>query len=105
LVLRDPHPERGHLEQAVASTAMASGACAAAVAADRRFSPSRRFDHELRSVRALGIELAAELGLAGIRLLTRPDNRPARALYESLGFRGGETLLYQIRVEPREPSF
>ena len=58
-----------------------------------------------RALLAAAVDLAAELGLAGIRLLTRPDNRAARSLYESFGFRGGETMLYQIRVEPREPSF
>jgi ribosomal protein S18 acetylase RimI-like enzyme len=58
-----------------------------------------------RALLAAAVDLADELGLAGIRLLTRPDNRPARALYDSFGFRGSETLLYQIRVEPRKPSF
>jgi len=58
-----------------------------------------------RALLAAAADLVAELGLAGIRLLTRPDNRPARSLYESSGFHGGETMLYQIRVEPREVSF
>ena len=49
------------------------------------------------------VDLAHELGLAGIRLLTRPKNRPARALYESLGFRSSETLLYQFRVDRHDP--
>jgi len=51
------------------------------------------------------VGLARELGLAGIRLLTRPDNVAARALYESLGFHGSETLLYQIRVDREDRGF
>jgi ribosomal protein S18 acetylase RimI-like enzyme len=51
------------------------------------------------------VDLARELGLAGIRLLTRPDNEAARALYESLGFHGTETLLYQIRVDQEDREF
>ena len=51
------------------------------------------------------MDLARGLGLAGIRLLTRPDNRPAQALYESLGFRRSEALLYQFRVDRHDPSF
>lgn len=51
------------------------------------------------------VGLARDLGLAGIRLLTRPDNRPARALYESLGYQHSETLLYEFRVERHDPSF
>jgi len=51
------------------------------------------------------IDLARELGLAGIRVLTRPDNRPARALYESLGGQRSEALLYQFRVERHDSSF
>jgi len=50
-------------------------------------------------------DLVRELGLAGIRLLTRPGNRPARAFYEPLGFHRSEALLYQSRVERRDPSF
>lgn len=50
------------------------------------------------------IDLARELGLAGIRLLTRPDNHPARALYESLGGQHSRTLLYQLRVERHDSS-
>ena len=53
----------------------------------------------------VAVDLARELGLAGIRLLTRPDNRPARAFYESLGYQHSETLLYQLRVERHDPSF
>jgi ribosomal protein S18 acetylase RimI-like enzyme len=46
------------------------------------------------------IELSQELGLAGIRLLARIDNEPARRLYESMDFRGNETMLYQFRFDP-----
>lgn len=46
------------------------------------------------------IELAQELGLAGIRLLARIDNEPARNLYESMNVRGNETMLYQFRFDP-----
>ncbi|MCK5586178.1 GNAT family N-acetyltransferase [Candidatus Bipolaricaulota bacterium] len=45
------------------------------------------------------IKLAEELKLAGIRLLARIDNEPARCLYESVGFRGNETMLYQFRFD------
>lgn len=45
------------------------------------------------------IKLAEELKLAGIRLLARIDNEPARRLYESVGFRGNETMLYQFRFD------
>ncbi len=66
-------------------------------------------EHRCRGIgRALmrsAVDLAREQGLAGIRLLSRPDNRPARALYESLGCRASETLLYQLRVERPDPSF
>jgi ribosomal protein S18 acetylase RimI-like enzyme len=51
------------------------------------------------------VDLARELGLTGIRLLTRPDNEAARALYESLGFHASETLLYQIRVDRDDRGF
>ena len=51
------------------------------------------------------IDLARELGLAGIRLLTRPDNHPGRALYEFLGGQRSEALLYQFRVERHDSSF
>jgi len=44
-------------------------------------------------------KLVKELGLAGIRLLARIDNVPARRLYESAGFRGNETMLYQSRFD------
>lgn len=66
-------------------------------------------EHRRRGIgRALvqsAVDLARELGLAGIRVLTRPHNRPAQALYESLGFHRSETLLYQFRVERHDPSF
>ncbi len=45
------------------------------------------------------IELTHELGLAGLRLLARIDNKPARKLYESMGFEGNHTMLYQIRFD------
>lgn len=45
------------------------------------------------------IELARELGLAGVRLLTRRENEPARALYESIGFRGDDTMFYQLTLD------
>jgi ribosomal protein S18 acetylase RimI-like enzyme len=51
------------------------------------------------------VDLVRELGLAGVRLLTRPDNRAAQLFYESLGFHRSETLLYQLRVERHDPSF
>jgi len=51
------------------------------------------------------IDLTRDLGLAGIRLLTRPDNEAGRALYESLGFHKSETLLYQIRVDREDREF
>ncbi len=38
--------------------------------------------------------LAKELGLCGVRLLTRTDNEPARRLYESAGFEGQESIFY-----------
>ncbi len=66
-------------------------------------------EHRRRGIgRALigsAVDLARELGLAGIRLLTRPDNEAARALYGSLGFHGTETLLYQIRVDREDREF
>ena len=69
--------------------------------------------HVLEEHRRLGVgtalliaalRLAAELGLAGIRLLTCPDNQAARALYASLGFRESSTLLYRREVEPTRPA-
>jgi len=41
-----------------------------------------------------GFALAKELGLAGVRLLTRIDNEPARRLYEAAGFEGQESVFY-----------
>ena len=64
--------------------------------------------HVLREYRRRGIgkillarciKLAHELGLAGIRLLARIDSEPARRLYESVGFRGSETILCQSRFD------
>ena len=43
--------------------------------------------------------LSHELGLAGVRLLARIDNAPARSLYEQFGFHGGETMLYQYLLD------
>ena len=43
--------------------------------------------------------LSRELGLAGVRLLARIDNAPARSLYERFGFQGGETMLYQYLLD------
>ena len=43
--------------------------------------------------------LSHELGLAGVRLLARIENEPARALYESAGFRGSKTMIYQIALD------
>lgn len=39
--------------------------------------------------------LAGELGLAGVRLLVRPDNEAARTLYRSCGFAEHETVFCQ----------
>jgi len=58
-----------------------------------------------RALMQAAADLTRELGLAGIRLLARPNNEPARALYESLGFRRSETLLYQYRVEREDHEF
>ena len=41
------------------------------------------------------IALADELGLAGVRLLVRPENEAARRLYRSLGFEEHATLFGQ----------
>ena len=57
-----------------------------------------------RSLLSRCITLAQELGLAGIRLLARIDNEPARRLYESMGFNSNETRLYQYRVVPADPQ-
>jgi ribosomal protein S18 acetylase RimI-like enzyme len=58
-----------------------------------------------RALIGSAVDLTRELGLAGIRILTRPDNRAARALYESLGFHCSQSLLYQVRVERHDLSF
>ena len=52
-----------------------------------------------RALLRRAIELSRELDLAGVRLLTRIENEPARALYESAGFRGGQTRLYQLTLD------
>ncbi|MBU1049255.1 GNAT family N-acetyltransferase [Candidatus Bipolaricaulota bacterium] len=55
-----------------------------------------------RALLARSISLTRDLGLAGIRLLSRIDNEPARQLYESMGFIGSGTMLYQIRFDRRD---
>lgn len=45
------------------------------------------------------IDFTRNLGLAGLRLLARLNNDPARHLYEAMGFTGNETMLYQLRVD------
>jgi ribosomal protein S18 acetylase RimI-like enzyme len=52
-----------------------------------------------RALLRRALELACELGLAGVRLLARIENEPARALYESAGFRGGQTMIYQLTLD------
>lgn len=42
-------------------------------------------------------ELARELGLAGVRLLARPENDAARRLYRSAGFVEGRSIFYEKR--------
>ena len=49
-------------------------------------------------------ELAKELGLVGIRLLTRPANLPAQRFYEQLGFTRHPSILYESRIAPPEGS-
>jgi ribosomal protein S18 acetylase RimI-like enzyme len=46
------------------------------------------------------IDTAAALGLAGVRLLVRPENAAARRLYTALGFDEHATLLCQRRIDP-----
>ena len=65
-------------------------------------APSRRRGIGRALLRAC-IDLAEDTGLAGVRLLTRPDNRPAQALYEAFGFEASDSLLYQWRVDREEP--
>lgn len=51
--------------------------------------------------RALLVEiqaLARRLGLAGVRLLVRPGNRPARRLYRAAGFRESAAVFCEWRV-------
>ena len=43
------------------------------------------------------IGLADALGLAGVRLLARPENEAARGLYRSLGFDESATLFCERR--------
>ncbi len=44
------------------------------------------------------VEMSRELGLAGVRLLVRPENAAARALYHKAGFHEHPTLLCQREV-------
>lgn len=44
------------------------------------------------------LSLAATLGLAGVRLLVRPENEAARRLYQALGFDESATLFCQHRA-------
>jgi len=44
-------------------------------------------------------KLSRELRLAGVRLLTRIENAAARALYESIGFHGGQSMIYQCLLD------
>ena len=69
--------------------------------------------HVLRQFRRQGIakammtrciQLAQEVGLAGVRLLARTSNEPARRLYESMGFQGNETTFYELGVAPQDPQ-
>lgn len=48
-------------------------------------------------IRSIGF--ARDLELAGLRLLARIDNEPARSLYEAMGFEGNETMFYQVRFD------
>jgi ribosomal protein S18 acetylase RimI-like enzyme len=41
------------------------------------------------------VALAGALGLAGVRLLVRPENKAAQRLYASLGFDEHATLMCQ----------
>ena len=52
-----------------------------------------------KSLMERAISLTRDVGLAALRLLTREENAPARALYESVGMTGGKSLLYQLRVD------
>jgi ribosomal protein S18 acetylase RimI-like enzyme len=46
-------------------------------------------------------ELAEKLGLAGIRLLTRPANVTAQRFYERLDFEKHASILYERRIDPK----
>ena len=48
------------------------------------------------------IDLAQDLGLAGLRLLARIDNEPARRLYETMGLTHNSTMLYQVRFDRKD---
>lgn len=48
------------------------------------------------------VELARDLGLAGIRLLTRPANVNAQRFYEHLGFTRHPLIFYECRVYPKK---
>jgi ribosomal protein S18 acetylase RimI-like enzyme len=50
------------------------------------------------------VDLSRELGLAGVRLLSRIENAPARSLYESAGFAGGRTMIYQYLLDRENPE-
>jgi len=47
--------------------------------------------------------LARDQGLAGLRLLVRPENESARRFYQSLGFGESNTILCEKRT-PSEPA-
>jgi ribosomal protein S18 acetylase RimI-like enzyme len=49
--------------------------------------------------------VASDLGLAGIRLLARPENTAALAFYESLEFTGSSSIFYQRLIESQGPRF
>jgi ribosomal protein S18 acetylase RimI-like enzyme len=64
--------------------------------------------HVLKEYRRYGVgtvimtkafELAKELGLAGIRLLTRSTNINAQRFYERLGFTSCPSILYEQRID------
>jgi len=46
------------------------------------------------------VEMSGELRLAGVRLLVRPENAAARALYQRAGFQEYATLLCQREARP-----
>ncbi|MGB9593262.1 MAG: GNAT family N-acetyltransferase [Anaerolineae bacterium] len=46
------------------------------------------------------VAMSGELGLAGVRLLVRPENAAARALYRKAGFQESPTLLCQREARP-----